>query len=286
MRVSRRLLALTLTATIALAACGGDDGEPAGGELGGSADGPVHVHGLGVNPSDGALFIATHTGLFRAGKGEQAAERVGTSSQDTMGFTVVGPDRFLGSGHPGEFDNAVNPLGLIRSTDAGKSWETVSLEGEADFHVLRSAHGRVYGVDATSGRFLVSADGGDSWEERALPGPAIDLAVDPHNPERLIAAVESGLHLSRDDGRTWRPVADRIGLLAWPARGSLYLVDAQGVVHVSGDAGARWSERGAIGGQPAALLGQGARVLYAALPDGTVKQSTDGGASWSVRSSS
>jgi hypothetical protein len=25
--------------------------------------GPVHVHGLGINPADEALFIATHTGL-------------------------------------------------------------------------------------------------------------------------------------------------------------------------------------------------------------------------------
>ena len=32
--------------------------------------GPVHVHGLGVNPADGALFIATHTGLYRSGEGD------------------------------------------------------------------------------------------------------------------------------------------------------------------------------------------------------------------------
>jgi hypothetical protein len=51
--------------------------------------GPVHVHGLGVNPSDGALFIATHTGLFRAADGDGTAVRVGGSFQDTMGFTVV-----------------------------------------------------------------------------------------------------------------------------------------------------------------------------------------------------
>jgi hypothetical protein len=31
--------------------------------------GPVHVHGLGVNPADGALFIATHTGLYRVDAG-------------------------------------------------------------------------------------------------------------------------------------------------------------------------------------------------------------------------
>jgi hypothetical protein len=62
--------------------------------------GPIHVHGLGINPKDGALFVATHTGLFRAGEGEPKATRVADRFQDTMGFTVVGPNRFLGSGHP------------------------------------------------------------------------------------------------------------------------------------------------------------------------------------------
>src|SRR5687767_1130402 len=38
--------------------------------------GPVHVHGLGINPADRALFIATHTGLFRVGEGVSEAKRV------------------------------------------------------------------------------------------------------------------------------------------------------------------------------------------------------------------
>jgi hypothetical protein len=60
--------------------------------------GVVHVHGLGINPKDGALFAATHTGLFVVGAGTDT--RVTERLQDTMGFTVVGPDHFLGSGHP------------------------------------------------------------------------------------------------------------------------------------------------------------------------------------------
>src|SRR5688500_10165382 len=62
--------------------------------------GPVHVHGLGVKPTDDALFIATHAGLFRVGPEATKAQRVGERSQDTMSFTVAGSDRFLGSGHP------------------------------------------------------------------------------------------------------------------------------------------------------------------------------------------
>lgn len=66
-----------------------------------SADpGPRHVHALAVNPSDDSLFLASHTGLYRIGRDETSARRVGDRHQDTMGFTIVGPDRFLGSGHP------------------------------------------------------------------------------------------------------------------------------------------------------------------------------------------
>ncbi len=76
--------------------------------------GPVHVHGLGINPADGSLFIATHTGLFRVGKDSQKAVRVAARYQDTMGFSIVGPNRFLGSGHPDAREQKLPPLlGLI-----------------------------------------------------------------------------------------------------------------------------------------------------------------------------
>lgn len=70
----------------------------AGGDGGGGP--PItHVHGLGVDPGDGALIVATHYGTFRMRAGG-GSERIGDSLQDTMGFTVVGWGRFLGSGHP------------------------------------------------------------------------------------------------------------------------------------------------------------------------------------------
>ena len=61
----------------------------------------VHVHGLGVNPADDQLYVATHTGLFRL-DGETPV-RIADRYQDTMGFTVAGQNRFLGSGHPETF---------------------------------------------------------------------------------------------------------------------------------------------------------------------------------------
>ncbi|MDQ3275042.1 MAG: exo-alpha-sialidase, partial [Actinomycetota bacterium] len=75
---------------------------------GGADPGVVHVHGLGINPKDGALFVATHTGVFRIPESGQAV-RIADRWQDTMGFTVVGPDHFLASGHPGKGRTARRP---------------------------------------------------------------------------------------------------------------------------------------------------------------------------------
>lgn len=251
--------------------------------------GPIHVHGLGIDPSDGALFIATHTGLFRVGADERQAVRVEDRFQDTMGFSIVGPNRFLGSGHPDAREQALPPLlGLIESTDAGQTWQSISLSGEADFHVLRSAGARVYGYDASNDRLLASADRGRRWTELDKPGPIVDLAPDPSDRRRLVAtaagALDQGMYESRDAGKSWERLNSAIGLLAWPASNRLYLVDDRGRVLTSTDGGRTLRERGEIGGQPAALLGQEADELYVALHDGTIKRSSDGGASWTVRS--
>ena len=280
------ILALLAAASL-LAACGdespstGAGGEDAAAHAQGSA--LEHIHGLGINPADGRLFIATHNGLFAAARDQTRPEHVGETEQDIMGFSIVGADHFIGSGHPGPDQDLPGNLGLIESRDAGKTWKNVSLLGEADFHVLEHSGNSIYGFDGAQGRLMVSRDGGREWDERKPPAGVFGLAIDATNASRVVVSTENGIFISPNEGRRWQPLRDdTAGLLAWPTADRLYLVDAQGQVLLSSDAGANWQTQGSIGGQPAAFIAH-KNELYAALGDGTVKRSTDRGASWTVR---
>ncbi|MDQ3707816.1 MAG: glycoside hydrolase [Actinomycetota bacterium] len=248
--------------------------------------GPVHVHGLGVNPKDDALLIASHTGLYRA-QGTRKPRRVG-NYQDTMAFEVVGPDRFLGSGHPDVRADLPAYLGLIESRDGGRTWRPRSLQGKVDFHLLEADGQRVYGYgsdfETRAQRLLASADGGRTWTARRVPEPLVSLALDPADSRHLVASGQEALHVSRDGGKSWRTLAGGPGLLAWSAPGRLFSVDEKGVVAVSAMGGRTWQATGTVSGAPAAFDGGPGGRLLVALHDGTIKQSANGGVTWRVRS--
>jgi hypothetical protein len=247
--------------------------------------GIAHVHGLGVDPADGTLYAATHFGLFRLPEDGSEATRVANRYQDTMGFTVVGPNSFLGSGHPDFREDLPPRLGLIESTDAGQSWQPLSLRGEADFHALHAAHGNVYGYEAGTGQFMVSSDR-ENWETRSTFALR-DFAVSPGDPDTVLATTGRGLVRSTDGGRTWTPVrAPTLVVLAWDAADRLYGVAPDGTVHFSPDGGASWVERGSAGGPPEAVTvdtRDGAEVLYVAVSGRGILQSTDGGRTFTTR---
>lgn len=277
--IRRALCAALLgVAALGLAACG--DGGDAPAVAGAQDPGAVHVHALGENPADGSLMLATHTGLFRRAPDGGPPVRVADRYQDTMGFTVVGPNHFLGSGHPDLREDLPPLLGLIESRDAGRTWRPLSLRGEADFHTLRVIGRRVYGYDSRKSRLMVSTDGGRTWPLRHPSEPLIDFVVDPQAPGHLLAATRTGLIRSRDSGRTWTPMPGQPGLLAWRSPDALYAAAGDGGVQRSADGGATWRERGTLGSAPAALTATPDGRLLAAVHDGTTLGSDDGGYTW------
>ena len=279
-RTGQLAVAAAIAVAVAVLGCGGTEPPRQTGAV--RPDRPEHVHGLGVNPRDGALVIATHSGLWRLGPGEPAARRIGDLRQDTMGFTVVGPDRFLGSGHPDARTGDPAQLGLIASRDGGRSWRARSLSGDADLHVLTAGPGVLYAVDALSGRLLASGDEGRSWVERRSPGDVVSLAVDPDDPRRLVASTAEGLQRSTDGAATWSRVQGRPGLLTWPRGGALHRVGTRGVVTVSDSAGTAWDRRGDLGTAPAAVTADGDDI-HVADAEGRILGSSDGGRTWKLR---
>jgi len=281
--VTKHRALLVALAAAAIAGCG-EESPPAIGPTGDQEQEIAHIHGLGVNPADDALVIATHTGLFRAPPSARKATRIGDRRQDTMGFTVIGPDRFLGSGHPDARDDLPPLLGLIRSGNGGREWDSVSLMGEVDFHVLRAQGLNIYGVDSQSGALFVSSDGGNNWVRRRPPGALLDVAIDPGDARRIVASGERGLLLSRDAGASWRPLSTRIaGMLAWTD--TLTVIDPSGAVFEGADEMGRFDRVGQLGGEPWALAVHEGELL-AATHDNQVLTSNDGGRSWLRRLSS
>jgi hypothetical protein len=288
LRAHRRCLAAGLAA-LAVAGCAGQSSSLAGGGAGsapaaaGGDPGVVHVHGLGVDPADGVLYAATHAGVFAIPASGPAA-RVAGRFQDTMGFTVVGPHTFLGSGHPDPNTDPTLPprLGLIRSSDAARTWTALSLQGQADFHSLHALGSTVYGWDAGSGTFMVSSDGGQIWQNRSQL-ELLDFAVDPVAHAMVLATTPQGLMRSSDGGATFKPApGPSLVALSWPTAKQLVGLDANGRVQVSSDGGASWAPRGVLPGSPEALVWSGS-VMYAAVAQDGIYASRDGGRSWTLR---
>ncbi len=268
-------------ATVLGAACTRED--TAVGRPGSSPSVPGHVHGLGIDPLDGGLYVATHGGLFRSGP--TGLEKVGTSAaanRDLMGFLVAGPGEFISSGHPSPLEATPDPLGLVRSTDGGLSWQNIALRGEVDFHALDQGPGGIYGVDA-EGSLRFSRDGGARWEAWPAP-PALDVVADPRRPDHLVLAVVGGVatfdgSVASTEGPPAPVVepAPQMTFLSWAPDGELFGLTSDARLLASPDGGVTWLPRATVpGGRAQALtaVGQG-RVLAATA--GGVHESRDGG---------
>lgn len=266
------LVAILSAMLLSVGACSSTGTSPTQGDSRGLA----HIHGLGVNPADGALYAGTHYGVYRL-TSERDPELVGDVVQDFMGFTVAGPDHFLGSGHPGEDARDHPPnLGLIESNNGGQSWTSLSMNGEADFHSLDYRHGIVYGLDSGSRTLMVSADK-RTWDRRAAIS-AVDIAVSPANPNEILATTSGGLVRSLDQGKAFTPVGSQpsMVLLSWPDEGPLIGIDPTGTVYASEDSGTTWQARRPLSERPQALLATGGGLVYVAT-ESSIERSTDNG---------
>lgn len=155
--------------------------------------------------------------------------------------------------------------GVMRSLDAGLTWEDRKPGSQYDVHTLRThplARDRVY--EAAGGGYAQSLDGGSTWQgddaglnHRYLWG----LAVDPANPETIVVSAARGPRQAhyppsaestiyrKASARPWQEV--RIGLPASkgtvayrlasnPAEPGVFYAAANHGLYRSSDAGLTW----------------------------------------------
>jgi photosystem II stability/assembly factor-like uncharacterized protein len=141
-----------------------------------------------------------------------------------MGFAVT-RESFYSSGHPAPGAPLKNPLGLIKSQDAGQTWEQLGLSGEADFHLLATSYhtNAVYVFNASPNSRLPqtglysTTDDGKQWRLAkgiGLVGSPASLAVHPTQANRVAVGTRSGVYLSEDFGEHFQPLAEIPQVLA------------------------------------------------------------------------
>lgn len=217
-----------------------------------------HVHAAVY--VDGRLLVGTHTGVVEIDPSSGAVTPRGTSRDDFMGLAGTA-ELLVASGHPGAGSTLPDPVGLLRSSDGGRTWETVSLTGEIDFHALAIDGERIAG-SATAGELLYSEDAGTSWTTIAQ-GEATSLEW---FAGRLWMADGSTVS-------TWAPGdgAPRVNpevaglVMAAATDGSLlWLLQPDGTLLATED-GVAWSPAGSL--PEAAYLAASPEVLYAVTPE-------------------
>jgi hypothetical protein len=175
----------------------------------------THVHGLAYSPDGKRLMIPSHHGLavYENGRWSKAPG----PQHDYMGFTATAKYLYS-SGHPAPRSGLVNPFGLIRSRDGGKTWDKLGLEGETDFHVLGASWNTnaIYVWNpAPSSRLKAEGlhytlNDGREWKRAAAAGVAGEpraIAVHPDDAKTVALATSEGLFLSRDAGERFMKLA-------------------------------------------------------------------------------
>jgi hypothetical protein len=174
----------------------------------------THVHGLAYSGDGKRLMIPSHHGLAVYEKGKWS--KAPGPQHDYMGF-AASSKHLYSSGHPAPGSGMVNPFGLIRSQDGGKTWQKLGLEGETDFHLLATSWetSAIYIWNpAPSSRMKrpglhYTVNDGFTWKPARAAGLRGDpraLAVHPSEPKVVAVATSAGIFLSRDSGERFEPV--------------------------------------------------------------------------------
>src|SRR3954454_10218894 len=182
-------------------------------------------------------FGAASGGVWKTTDGGQTWLPVfDKESVASIGAIAVAPSDhnivYVGTGEPNMRGNVTWGGGVFKSVDAGKTWKNIGLRDSRQIGAivvdpknadiaLVAAFGHAFGPNQERGVFR-TVDGGKTWTKTLFKDEntgAVDLAMDPHNPNVVFAALwqarrqpwnfssggpGSGLYRSEDGGLTWK----------------------------------------------------------------------------------
>lgn len=198
------------------------------------------VTDIDVCPSDPSHFLVAYAsgGLWHTTSNgvqmtplfdNQASMTIGDIAVRWQGTTPA--EIWVGTGENNSSRSSYAGTGIYKSTDGGKTWQHLGLEeshhiGRVVLHptdpntIWVAVLGHLYSPNAERGVYR-STDGGKTWQKTLFVDNntgAIDLVLDPTNPQVLYAAMwersrqawnfkgsgkGSGIYKSTDGGQTW-----------------------------------------------------------------------------------
>ncbi len=195
------------------------------------------------------IYAGTFDGLFGTVNG--GASWVATKVHDNVSDVAIDPNN-----HRVVYVCA-HPSGLLRTQDGGSTWtmmnnglpdpSTVDAVAVAPGHPARLYAGLYgYGIFRYSGRTWLGTGASSKWFGRNTN--IIALAVDPHTPTTLYAALGFGaLSKSTDAGRTWTPLPnapEMQSLAIDPINSATLYAGTDRGISKSTDGGLTWANTG------------------------------------------
>jgi photosystem II stability/assembly factor-like uncharacterized protein len=208
----------------------------------------IHVHGLGIDPSDPSiLYIATHGDFYKSVDGGVPV-KVDKQRADYMAFNApqVEGIPLYSSGHPSTGGNT----GLIKSEDGGQTWQVVStvLDPAVDFHAMalsKSDPNTIIGFDSGGRGLFKTTDAGKTWDKFEHPGQYVtSLAISAADSNVIFAGASDGLYQSNDGAASWTQLNQYKGIavmaLTFDVDGTLYASTEEFGLAKSPDLGETW----------------------------------------------
>ncbi|TXC89801.1 hypothetical protein FS935_15680 [Metabacillus litoralis] len=167
-----------------------------------------HIHGIGYAGNKDELYLASHDGLLRFSN-EKWFE-ITENKHDYMGFQAT-DEGFYSSGHPEQGSDLKNPLGIIKSSDDGKTLDKLDFYGETDFHYLAAGYKShmIYVMNeaknsSLNSGFYYSEDEGENWTKSKMNGLSFNnignIATHPTKANIVAISTDQGLFTSNDNG--------------------------------------------------------------------------------------